>query len=72
MDRFYLRADAVKAWAARRNLTLEELADWVGVALGHLHALMRGKFEPSPRTRRRFSERLGLRFDELFEVRSRD
>ena len=50
------------------NQSLADLARTGPIEYSHLHALLRGDHEPSPRLRRRLCERWDATFDELFSI----
>jgi transcriptional regulator with XRE-family HTH domain len=63
-----LRADVLRETAAKRNQNLSDVAAEAGTDLRYLMRLMRGKHEPTARTRRRLCEALGLKFGRLFRI----
>jgi transcriptional regulator with XRE-family HTH domain len=62
-----LRAGAVGELRARRHMTQSELARIVGVDFRYFSRLVNGA-AVGTRVRRRMCERLGLDFDDLFEM----
>ena len=68
------RVNAVAAWDLlnRLNMSKNELADLTGLATGYLSQLLNGKRYPSPATRRRLQDALGVGFDDLFIVEGGD
>ena len=67
MDRLKL-ANRVKMHRARLDLTQEELAKLAGVSRQAIHAIERGKAEPSVTLALRLARIFELRVDELFEL----
>jgi len=61
------KSDTFRAIAARRNLTLDELAKHIGIAERHFYRLLGGQVSPSPQKRAKICRALKLNFDELFE-----
>ena len=66
IDRFQA---AVSEWLSLLNTTQTELAELCGLSPGYFSLLMAGKRSPSPDTRRRIQEALGVsEFDRLFII----
>lgn len=65
--RVRLRSDAIAELRARRNLSQAELARIVGIDFRYFSRLMHGA-TVGALVRRRMCERLGLDFDNLFEI----
>lgn len=65
-----LKAAALEAALARRNLTKIAFARFVGLHRTHLSDLLAGRTNPGPRTRQRLLDALGGEFDDLFEIPS--
>jgi transcriptional regulator with XRE-family HTH domain len=63
-----LRGDVLRMEAARRNQSLTELAQAVALDPRHLSRLVAGMLSPSPRTRRKLCELLGMEFESLFVI----
>jgi len=63
-----LKADVLRAAAAKRNLSLAGLAEMIGVNPTYLPVILSGRHRMSPRLRRRILKRLGLKFDDLFSL----
>lgn len=61
-------ANRVKMHRARLDLTQEELAKLAGVSRQAIHAIERGKAEPSVTLALRLARIFGLKVDELFEL----
>jgi transcriptional regulator with XRE-family HTH domain len=68
MIRVRLKAAAVEATVARRNMTKTELARLAGLHRTYLADLLAGRASPGPRTRRRLLDALGGQFDDYFEI----
>ena len=65
--RVILNRDAVWALLDQLGISQNELARRCGLSLGYLSLLMAGKRSPSPHTRRRLQQALGVSdFDDLF------
>ncbi len=71
MVRVRLKAAALEAALARRNLTKTAFAQLAGLHRTHLSDLLAGRTNPGPRTRRRLLEALNAEFDDLFDVGGR-
>ncbi len=69
MMRVRLKAEAVEAILARRNMTKTALARAAGLHRTHLSDLLTGRTSPGPRTRQRLLDALGGEWDDLFEAR---
>ena len=64
-----VKLDPHKVWELlnRLNMTQNELARLAGISSGYLSQMMSGQRCPSPKTRRRLMEALGVtRFEDLF------
>lgn len=59
----------LKQHRARLNLTQEELGDRVGVRRQTILAIEKGHYVPSTLVALRIARELGMRVDELFELR---
>ncbi len=71
--RVRLKAEAVWELLNRLNLTQNELARRIGRSSGYLSQLINGERCPSPETRRRLMEALGVSdFDVLFVLERAD
>ncbi len=68
MVRVRLKAAALEAALARRNLTKTAFARLAGLHRTHLSDLLAGRTNPGPRTRRRLLATLNAEFDDLFEI----
>jgi len=66
----FIKPDAIREAATRRNESLDGLARTLGISDRHFYRLLAGKVVPSPRTRANICRKLGLRFDDVFEIRS--
>lgn len=64
-----VKPEALRAIAARCNQTLDELARSLEIENRYFYRLLSGEKSPSPRTRARICQKLGLGFDDLFELR---
>jgi transcriptional regulator with XRE-family HTH domain len=71
MIRVRLKAAALEATVARRNMTKTELARLAGLHRTHLADLLAGRTNAGPRTRQRLLSVLGGDFDDWFEVARR-
>ena len=66
-SRVVLNAVALWRLLDQRNISQNELARLVGTSSGYMSDLVSGKRSPSPPTRRRLQQALGVReFDDLF------
>lgn len=63
-----LRAAFIREIAARRNLTLGDIATNAGIDAAHFSAMMNGKRVAGPGVRRRLQRALKHGFDDLFEI----
>lgn len=63
-----LKAEAVRAIAARRNQTLDDLARAVRIDRRRFYRLLSGRVSPSPKTRARICRALKVDFIEIFEI----
>lgn len=61
-------ANRVKMHRARLDLTQEQLAALAGVSRQAIHAIERGKADPSVSLALRLARIFGLKVDELFEL----
>ncbi len=69
MVRVRLKAVALEAALARRNIGKTEFAKLAGIHRTHLSDMLAGRVRPGPQTRRRILEALGGgQFDEFFEI----
>lgn len=68
MSRVRLKAEAVEAALARRNITKTALAQAAGLHRTHLSDLLAGRASPGPRTRQRLLDVLCGAWDEFFEI----
>lgn len=59
----------IKQHRARLDLTQEDLAAMVGVRRQTILSIEKGKYNPSALLAFRLAEALGMRVDELFELR---
>jgi putative transcriptional regulator len=67
LDRLKL-ANRVKMHRARLDLTQEQLANLAGVSRQAIHAIERGKAEPSVTLALKLARIFGMKVDELFEL----
>jgi transcriptional regulator with XRE-family HTH domain len=65
-----LNPDALREAATRRNQSLDDLARVLGISDRHFYRILAGDVVPSPRTRANICRELGLRFEDIFEIRS--
>lgn len=70
--RVRLKGEDVRAIAARRNESLEDLARVVGIDKRRFYRLLSGSVSPSPQTRNRICRRLKVPFDAIFELVNSD
>ncbi len=68
MVRVRLKAAALEAELARRNLTKTAFARLAGLHRTHLSDMLPGRTRPGPRTRERLLQALEGRFDEFFKI----
>lgn len=66
-----LKGGAVRALAARQNLTMQELAASAGLDVTYLYRLLRGQHQPGPRLRKRLCERWNVPYKSLFALSDR-
>lgn len=66
--RVRIKPEVIRNVAARRNQSLEQLAGFIGVDNRYFYRLLVGEIAPSPRTRANICRKLGLSFDDLFEL----
>ena len=59
----------IKQHRARLDMTQEDLADRVGVRRQAILAIEKGKYAPSATLAFQIAKELGMRVDELFELR---
>ncbi len=57
----------LRVWRVDAGLSLEEVADLVGLDKGYLSRVERGEREPAPMTKVRMARRLGVPLRTLFE-----
>lgn len=63
-----LKPDALRAIAARNNQTLDQLARILGINDRYFYRLLSGEKAPTPQTRAKICQRLGIGFDDAFEL----